>query len=424
MRFLVSAFFTLFVMCFSYTGTGTNTYDSDDITNRSASILNHILMYHDLLSYRAIPDDTTIQNFTQMSASHGYPSEEHTVQTADGYILRLFRLKTSARCSGPVRPLPLLLQHGILDSCDTFIISGADEAMAYLFSDECHDVWCSNTRGNHYSNRHVSLSPCRSEEYWNFSFHEQGLYDLPAVVDYVLGVTQASAINYVSHSQGSTNFFVLCSTRPEYNAKFNVVVCMAPVAWLTHLYSPLLKMFISSSGFFEDRFRALGVWELFGCKRSAEEALRRACRMFPEVCVFCMFVFSGTDPGKMPLHVLSAVFAHYPSGTSIHNIFHTLQHITIDRFQQFDFGSEERNLAAYGESLPPQYEVRLVTARVALMCGASDWLVSLQDVGRLRDTLPNVIDFYMMPDERWGHSSFVWGRGVKEILVPKLLRYF
>ena len=46
------------------------------------------------------------------------------------------------------------------------------------------DVWTNAFRGTQYNQGHVTLST-DSFEFWNFSLDEQGLYDLPAAVDYI-----------------------------------------------------------------------------------------------------------------------------------------------------------------------------------------------------------------------------------------------
>lgn len=38
---------------------------------------------------------------------------------------------------------------------------------------------------------------------------------------------------------GSTVFFVMCSTRPEYNEKIHHMLALAPVAFISHTTSPI-----------------------------------------------------------------------------------------------------------------------------------------------------------------------------------------
>ena len=51
------------------------------------------------------------------------------------------------------------------------------------------DVWLTNTRGNAVSFEHENPKEYDSSKidskYWNFSFHEMALYDLPANVNYI-----------------------------------------------------------------------------------------------------------------------------------------------------------------------------------------------------------------------------------------------
>jgi pimeloyl-ACP methyl ester carboxylesterase len=74
------------------------------------------------------------------------------------------------------------------------------------------------------------------------SWHEMGVSDLPAVIDYILEITGSEQILYGGHSMGTTMFYVLASQRPEYNSKIRVMFSLAPVAFMSHLKSPIVQM--------------------------------------------------------------------------------------------------------------------------------------------------------------------------------------
>lgn len=158
----------------------------------------------------------------EMIEHEHYPAERHMVQTQDGYILGVYRIP---RVQKPSRKV-MLLMHGLTAAAPAFITFGRKSA-GYYFSDAGYDVWIGNFRGNTYSRRHVTLNPDRPE-FWSFSWHEMGMYDLPATIDYILQATNQTKLTYIGHSQGVTAAFVMLSTRPEYNRKISVLHAMTP----------------------------------------------------------------------------------------------------------------------------------------------------------------------------------------------------
>ena len=82
-----------------------------------------------------------------------------------------------------------------------------------------YDVWMGNYRGNTYSTNHVSLDPAEYE-FWKFSWDQMGQYDLPSMLGYVLNHTQASKIQYVGHSMGTTAFMAMSDYHQEIYDKY------------------------------------------------------------------------------------------------------------------------------------------------------------------------------------------------------------
>lgn len=84
-----------------------------------------------------------------------------------------------------------------------------------------------NSRGNVYSRQHISKNPDSPfSGFWHFSWYEMGIFDHPAVIDYVLKVTNNAKLYYIGHSQGTTSLMVLLSERPEYNDKIHAASLM------------------------------------------------------------------------------------------------------------------------------------------------------------------------------------------------------
>ena len=76
-----------------------------------------------------------------------------------------------------------------MDSCSTWVVNLPDESLGFVLADLGYDVWLGNNRGNAYSREHVNYN-VDDKEFWDFSFHEMAIYDLPANVDYIRNITQ------------------------------------------------------------------------------------------------------------------------------------------------------------------------------------------------------------------------------------------
>ncbi|KAL6417512.1 hypothetical protein ACFW04_012680 [Cataglyphis niger] len=152
--------------------------------------------------------------------------------TEDGYLLTLHRIP------GGNDSLPVLLQHGILGSSADWVILGKGKALAYLLADQGYDVWLGNFRGNTYSKAHISLSPSNST-FWDFSFNELGIYDLPAMITFITKKRSQPLHTYIGHSMGTTTFYVMSSERPEITGMVKLMISLAPTAFINHMRSPI-----------------------------------------------------------------------------------------------------------------------------------------------------------------------------------------
>ena len=118
------------------------------------------------LSLARDPDE--YKNTMQVIAEHGYPVEEHSVTTLDGYILTLFRIPygLERQPSGIQRP-PVLLQHALLCSSFDYVNNAPNESLGFVLADAGFDVWLGNNRGNQWGRQHVNLT-VDSEAFWDF----------------------------------------------------------------------------------------------------------------------------------------------------------------------------------------------------------------------------------------------------------------
>lgn len=126
----------------------------------------------------------------------GYQGEAHTVETGDRkWTLKMHRIRPK-RSNGKH---PVFLFHGLFAASADYLITGKNNALAFLLADHGYDVWMGNCRGNRHAVANYKTNDFSN--IWSFSFNEMGLFDLPSMIDYMLKTTGASKLFYVGHSQ-------------------------------------------------------------------------------------------------------------------------------------------------------------------------------------------------------------------------------
>lgn len=179
-----------------------------------------------------------VDEVLETAKAAGYRSEVHTTKTVDGYILKIHRLLPQKHS---VLKGSAFLMHGLFRNASDFLATGPKIALAYYLADNGYDVWMGNARGTKYSAEHEKLD-CSSKAFWNFSFHEIGLFDLSAMLDFVLDCTKEEKAFYVGHSQGTCSLLALLASVPTYNDKIKEAYLMTPSVFMQHSSSRLLTM--------------------------------------------------------------------------------------------------------------------------------------------------------------------------------------
>eukprot|EP00392_Amoebophrya_sp_AT5.2_P015601 g15814.t1 len=274
---------------------------------------------------------------------------------------------------------PVLLQHGLLDSCATWVVNEPDESLAFLLADRGYDVWLGNTRGSTYSLEHVNLTTADAA-FWDFSFDEIALQDTPAVVDYILETVKKYArIGYVGHSQGTLQMFLALSSEQASTAsnlhtrrssssgggprrplhdKIAHYAALAPVAYASNQQSLLVAALLTLH--VDQLFEIFGNRAFLPNKSLLRWIAGPLCGSSPEVCEDLIFLIVGNDADptanlnktRVPVFVYNS-----PSGTSVKNMVHWADLVRSGELRRFDYGFLG-NLFHYGSVYPPGYDLR------------------------------------------------------------------
>ena len=244
-----------------------------------------------------------------------YPVQRFTVTTEDNYVLGLHRIP---------QPRPtdkvVLIQHGMLSSSGDWVLIGPKKSLAFWLHDSGYDVWLGNARGNQYSRTHLNLTTDQ-KSYWNFSWHEMGLFDLPATIDKILETTKVKKMDYIGHSQGLTTFLCLTSLRPEYQKFFRTVIGFSPIAFLSHIHNSALRILSSNVERLESVLDRLKIYEITpsnGLRASLAKILCSEKSFTQDFCANLLFVAVG--PGPVYLNKVKKSF-EYNQNNQVFNYF-------------------------------------------------------------------------------------------------------
>uniref|UniRef100_A0AC34RE17 Partial AB-hydrolase lipase domain-containing protein n=1 Tax=Panagrolaimus sp. JU765 TaxID=591449 RepID=A0AC34RE17_9BILA len=258
----------------------------------------------------------------------GYPVEEHNVTTEDGYILTMHRIPYGKDTTIPQdarRPV-VFLQHGLEASSSSWVTNLPSLSLGYLFADLGYDVWMGNVRGNLYSKAHTKLS-VHSHEFWKFSWDQMVDYDLPAMIDTALKVTNHTSLYYVGHSQGTLIMFSKLSNDIAFAKKIRKFFALAPVCTVQYIQGLLEYLAKDLYTTFEIMYKIFGEDEFLPDSKFMQEVEQIFCDnpTGEELCDSLLFLIGGTNSSQMNATRIPVFLSDEPAGTSTMNILHWAQ---------------------------------------------------------------------------------------------------
>ncbi|KAM6442644.1 lysosomal acid lipase/cholesteryl ester hydrolase-like [Liasis olivaceus] len=383
-----------------------------------ACLLQGLAGFKDFAAQKHVMNPEAYMNVSQMISHQGYPNEECEVLTEDGYYLTINRIPWGRKNIEVIDPKPVVfLQHGLFGEASHWVKNMASNSLGFMFADAGYDVWLGNSRGTSWSQKHQTFS-VDQEEFWNFSFHEMAMYDLPATINFILKKTKQEQLYYVGYSQGSTIGFIAFSAMPELSQKIKMFLALAPVVYVTHASSPPLRLMSSlSQHLFKQMFDAK---DFVLIRKPVKDFMNKLCTnaFMHKLCGQLMFISGGFNATNLNMSRMDVYMTYFPDATSVKNILHWKQIHDTGLFRYFDYGNE--NQMIYNQSVPSSYQIKDMAVPTAVWSGGNDRIADPKDIKLL---LPNIVNLvYHGYWSDWNHWDFIWGLNAPKRMFFKIIQ--
>jgi lysosomal acid lipase/cholesteryl ester hydrolase len=361
----------------------------------------------------------------------GYPCMEYTVQTEDGFLLGLQRIPHGL--GNKVQPLmnkhktPVLLQHGVVLGGDIWFLNLPAQSLGFMLADEGFDVWVANVRGTRWSHGHIALTKHEQQKkntkkeknYWDWSWDELAMYDLPAMLEFVYKTT-GSKVFYVAHSQG-TIMGMAAFSQTKVNSMVAAAALLSPITYLDHITSNFIKY--AADHYVDRMVKTMGMRQFNLHNELGVELIDWVCMKEDVDCGNFLTALTGPNccfnDTRIPQYL-----EFEPHSTSLKNLVHLAQMIRRGTFGKYDYGYLG-NLQHYLRLNPPEYDLSLIPATLPMWIawGGNDALSDPTDVlHMLKKLRTKPAAMVYLPD--YAHLDFVLSVHAKEDLYNSMINFF
>nr|XP_060624752.1 lipase member M-like [Anolis sagrei ordinatus] len=346
----------------------------------------------------------------------GYPSEEYEILTDDGYYLKANRIPHGLCNPGKSESRPVvLLVPGLVSEGRCWLANTPNNSLGFFLADAGYDVWIINNRGTTWSRRHQNLS-INQEEFWNFSFHEMAIYDIPAAINFILQKTQHDKLHYIGHSQGGAFGFITFTAMPQIAKKIKLFMSFSPPYTLVRTKG-LMKMVLSLHDKVQTRMWGNKEFVFFSSKMKTISANLCSYPGIDKLCLQLIYFVAGFNEYNLNVSRSDVYMGTYPDFTSVKTVRHWSQIAKSKEFKYFDYGHE--NKVVYNMTKPPFYKIEDMVVPTAVWSGGKDIIANSKDIEELLPRITNLVFYKNIPS--WHHADFLWGLDAPNQLYTDVL---
>lgn len=362
------------------------------------------------------------KNAVELIKSYGFDVETFKI-ISQNYTLKIYRIVNPLADKNLVFKTPIICHHGInFDQSQMMasarlarprkpdpnkritlyrIENGSDDRGLHLYlSNNNYDVWLLEARGVDFLPR---VSTDNKKSYWDFSLDEQGLFDLPNQINFILAKTNQTKAAYIGYSQSTSFMFALLSTEPEFANKLVAFIALAPVAFTEHIRGSTNQLTTPIRA----KFSTAVPFATWGVMKFLNTFITYICA--PDIMKYtlCRHLWKDVAGPDNNANLNNILTEHIMSATSMKVFEQYLRNSIAKDFRMYDYRDEDRNMEEYGQPVPPRYNIdRITLDKIVLFRGDQDFLSDPEDQMKLisKLTVPLYEDHILID---YAHLDFI-----------------
>lgn len=249
-------------------------------------------------------------------------------------------------------------------------------------------------------------------EFWDFSLDELAVFDIPAMIDYILAVSKFETIVYGGFSQGTAVGFASISVYPRLNNKIEKFIALAATTVPRGLKHGIGATLIRAS--------PEAIYFFFGRKSFISFAYFWSQCLSPDmyrlVIDYALEYFFGWKSKNMDIRTKQQAYQHLYGFTSVKQIVHWFQIIRSRRLQMYDDGP-----SIFSKShVIPRYRLSKVSIPILMFYGEKDLLV---DIGMTKLECRNSKNVEIVHIPHYEHLDFLWSKDLQITVIDKVIEW-
>ena len=355
----------------------------------------------------------SINNYKGLIERFGHKLEKNEVITKDGYILSLWHLIPNFVVN--INKV-IYLQCGFANSglCYFYL---EDKSLPYLLQERGYDVWIGNNRGSEPCLKHISKDSSKSTgDFWDFSMDDFIKYDIISEINYIKNRTNAKKVDFIGYSEGSALFLMLYMDNPNYvESSIKKFVSIGTVPNLSNVTVSLTELIDKVYGLLKISEIFTKVLKVNDGERAAIKSAYKANPIY----FIKLFREKGLISNRTDYDGLSKFFAHYPTSTSIYNLYHWEKIQEKGKLVYYNPRSENSNeLKEYDLNVLKKWKIKAFISR-----SLTDSYSSYNEVTKLYENIENKSLVTIFDSTGFAHLDYALAKSAYEDFYFPLVNF-